>query len=157
MTGSIRFWYTSDTAAHAEALMDPITTALVALTNAHLQTSRGASNPTPSFGYGSDAAYAPIEDKAALTFNTARLGRHTVQVPAPLAAIFLADEQTVDPANTLVAAFVSAFTATVSTAFVSTADGAAIIGYVGGVRRRSKLRRKMTIFTLNPAETGPGE
>lgn len=157
MTGSVRLWLTSDSATDTNDLITPFITALEALTNAHMTSSRGSAGDTPEFGYGSDAQYAPIEDKASLTYFTARAQRHTYRIPAPKAAIFMSDEQTVNPANSLVVAFNTAILDTVTSAFFSDAQGNPLTGYVGGIRTRSKLRRKFTIFTLNPAESGPGE
>lgn len=157
MTATISMWYTTDTADHAVTLIAPITTALQDLTNAHIEVVRGGSTLTPDFGYGDDAQYAPIEDKASLTFVTAHLTRHVVRIPAPKATLFEADEQTVDPADTLVVAFRDAVLATPTGAFMSNSSGQALTGLIGGVRTRSKLRRRMSIFTLNPEETGPGE
>jgi hypothetical protein len=69
----------------------------------------------------------------------------------------MADEQTVNPANALVIAFNTAMLDTITNTFVSDALGNTFTGFVGGIRTRNKLRRKFTIYTKNPAETGPGE
>ncbi len=157
MTSTMKFWVTTDNAADAATLGGAITTALAAMTNAHITSTRGSYADTPEFGYGSDAQYAPIEDKASLTYVTQRQVLHRFRVPAPKATVFMADEQTVDPADTLIVAFNTAFLDTITNTFVSDALGNPLTGYVGGIRTRSPLRRKVNIYTLNPAETGPDE
>lgn len=130
-----------------------VLTALDALTNCALASATGpATNPALPVVYGTNAAYPSVEDKAIFTFTSAVGSIHRFQVPAPLAAIFLADGETIDPANTLVTAFTSAVVAnTVSR------DGVAITFGAFGTRIRRKMHRKFNIFTKNPALTGPGE
>ena len=138
-----------DTAAHAAA----IRAALDALTNASLNAAHGidAISPLPAT-YGAAGQFQSVEDKAHLTFTDASGQAHRYSVPAPLAAIFLADLETVDPANSLVGAF---STAILAGAF--SRNGIAVTAFIGGVRIRRKLHRRLDIFTKNPAETGPGE
>jgi hypothetical protein len=126
---------------------------MVPLSNAVLQSYIGpATQPAQEVVYGTNAVYPAVEDKAIFTFQTATGGIHRLQIPAPKSTIFLADGETVDPANTDVVAFVSAVIANAVT------RNGEVIGFGAfGTRIRRKLHRKLTIFVKNPDETGPGE
>jgi len=137
----------ADTAAQA------IATPLDALTNAHLQQAIGPFTSLPTeVIYGANATYGSIEDKAIFTFQTANGTIHRVQVPAPIAAIFLADGETIDTTNTLVVAFVSAY---IANAFSRT--GVAITFGAQGTRIRRKMHRRANIFVLDPSLVGTEE
>lgn len=130
-----------------------ILTPLIALTNAALAAATGPStNPALPVTYGTNAAYPSVEDKAIFTFTSAVGSIHRVQVPSPIAAIFLADGETIDPSNTLVTAFVSAYVAN-----AVSRDGVAITFGAFGTRIRRKMHRRFSIFTKNPSLSGPGE
>jgi hypothetical protein len=123
------------------------------LTNAAFQSSSGPETAAPiEVVYGGAATYENVEDKATFTFQTASGAIHRYRIPAPVAAIFLADGETVDPANTAVVAFVSAVIAN-----AVDRNGNAIAFGAVGIRQRVKIRRKLTVFTKTPSLSGPDE
>lgn len=149
----MRYNVNAATAALQFTASAAIKTAILPLTNCAFQSSRGpVTDPPTEVVYGTNADFPSAEDKAVFTFQTAAGAIHRFQVPAPKAAIFQADGQTVDPTNTDVVAFVAAIIAN-----ATNTNGAAIAFGGFGVRARRKLQRKQTIFWLNPAETGPDE
>lgn len=127
--------------------------AMVPLTNASAQALHGPANaPATEVIYGTNAEFPTVEDKVVFTFQSANGSIHRYQIPAPKSSIFLADGETVDPANTDVVAYTSAV---VANAF--SRDDIAVTFGGFGIRKRVKLRRKLTIFTKDPTLTGPGE
>lgn len=152
-TAVFRFRVTGATPAALETSAAAVVTALTPLTNAHLQSANGpySQDPTEAI-YGTNASYASIEDKAVFTFQTGAGAFHRFQVPAPIAAIFLADGETVDHSNTSVTAFTSAMVAN-----AVDNNGNLIAFGATGIRVRRKLRRRTNIFTLDPSLTGPDE
>jgi hypothetical protein len=150
-TAASRFWVSgSGTVATQAAAASAVIVAMNAITGLALQSASGPSTtfaqeavyPSPVTGY--DTA----EDKAVFVFQTAAGTRHSYAVPGPLTSIFLADLQTVNPANAGVIAYVGAVIAN-----VTNAHGDAVAFFVGGVRRRGKNRRKLNIFVLTPSLT----
>jgi hypothetical protein len=103
--------------------------------------------------YGATAEYETSEDKAVLTFADPAGFLHRFQIPAPLAAGFLADKETVNSAETNMAALITWMSAYL---YGRKTDTAALT-YIGGVRIRRKTHRKLNIMVKNPALTGPGE
>lgn len=73
------------------------------------------------------APYASVKDGAALVFQTASGALVRITVPAPDSGIFMADNETVDPAT--IAALIAAVIAD-----VVTADGIAVTAFVAGYR-----------------------
>jgi hypothetical protein len=128
-----------------------------AISNANLEHSMGAAwNGANGFGYGSQATFGSAEDKAALSFNTLG-GTHTLQIPAPKAAIFLTDAETVNAAQSDIVALVAEIVDGETTAFVTDAAGNQVTGMIGGFRVRRKNQRKVNIFTKAPNESIPAE
>lgn len=82
-------------------------------------------NPTPA---PVAAQYPNVSDAAVLVFQDAAGNQTSLQVPAPLASTFLADQMTVDPAA------VATFTAAAIGTLV-TASGLPVVAFIGGVRR----------------------
>jgi len=123
---------------------------LAAVSNA---TVRLVSQDHPSVSYGSASVYQDVEDKAQLVFVDPLGGFHRFQIPAPKAAGFDTDGETVLASETNMAALIASFT---SITYGRTSDTAALV-YVGGIRIRRKFQRKFNIITKNPAETGEGE
>jgi len=76
------------------------------------------------------AALQSVLDAAMLTFSTTSSSLVTVTLPAPIASIFFADGETVDPAQ--IAAIIAAVVGTVQTVGGSTATA-----FVSGTRVRS--------------------
>ena len=153
-TSRVNFFvlYDGATFADGESAAGGVRAALVALTNAALISRRGLDgNFQNSNVFGATANYVDVEDKANLTLIATDGTFHHMQIPAPLSTIFTADGETVDQANSLVVALVTALSAT-------TGSSGARIGsqslspfpakcLVGGKRLRRKLHRRETIFT----------
>jgi hypothetical protein len=116
--------------------------------------------------FNSSGDYLTVEDKAVFVFASATGSLHRFQLAAPLASIFMADSVTVDTTQAVVKQFIADITAT---AFGGTNPNVLILraacdqdsnilkSYVGGYRARRKMQRRFSIFTQNPALTGPGE
>jgi hypothetical protein len=152
-TARVSFYVTGATATLQATAANNIFVTLTPLTNAAFQSSSGPETAAPTeVIYGTNSEYANAEDKAIFTFQAANGSIHRLQVPAPIAAIFQADGETVDPANAAVVAFVAAFIANA----VTSAGGAIGFG-ANGTRIRRKMHRRFSIFTKDPALTGPGE
>lgn len=153
-TARMSLFCTDTTAALALTDMTNVYNLLAALTFAAVGPAKGAYTTSPTTNaYGTASEYQNIEEKAVFTFQTATGALHRYQLPCPKAAIFLADKETIDPANTDVAAF----TAAVIANKVSSRDGSLITAFVGGVLARRKMQRRFNIYTKNPQLTTPGE
>lgn len=120
----------------------------------------GGANLVQDLAYGlSTSETDNAEDAVELAFQTANGTVSRISVPAPLDSIFLADNQTVNPANGDVAALVTQLLQTASwsgNGVASTKSGAALVAFLGGVRVRRSTRRRMNIFVRNPELTAPG-
>jgi hypothetical protein len=123
---------------------------LVAVSNA---TVRLVSQDHPSVSYGAASVYQDVEDKAQLVFTDTLGYMHRYQIPAPKAAGFDTDGETVLASETNMAALITALT---TYTYGRTSDTAPLV-YIGGIRIRRRFQRKFNIITKNPAETGPGE
>lgn len=158
-TATMKMYVVNATAAGALTAATAIVNAMDDLTNAANNGARGAYTSPPSANsYGTDAQYESIEDKAVLTFRTATGSPHRYQVPAPIAALFRVDGETVkspdaggDAQEILMDILVDAMVGV-----VSSRDGNLLAAYIGGTRRRTKNQRKFNIYTLNPDLSGPG-
>lgn len=151
-TSSVKMFILGDTQADAATVAGDIKTAMDALTNAASGGARGALTTSPAVNsYGANAEYERIETKAVLVFQTSTGALHRYRIPAPKSAIFMADGETVDPANGLVTAFVTAMLAG-----AASRDGVALASYIGGTLAFSPMQRRYNIFTKNPALSGPG-
>lgn len=110
--------------------------------------------------YGASGQTDNAEDAAVFYFSTAEGTIAKIGIPAPKDAIFLADNMTVNPADTDVAAFIAEMLApagyTAGTAVASTKSGAGYVTYLGGLRVRRKTRRKLNIWVKDPTLTLPG-
>lgn len=151
-TASLMFFVTGAAISDQNTAAAAIQNTLQALTNAHLEGGTGPSPIVPAAPTaGATAVYQNVEDKATFTFDTATGVVHRLSIPAPIAAIFQADGETVDYSNAAVAAFVTAYTAN-----AVTRDGTRVTLSIGGQRKRSKTRRRFNVRTRNPALTGQG-
>jgi len=83
------------------------------------------ASPTPV-----SATYATVDDFAELWLQTSANTILTLTVPAPKSSMFLADQETVDPAG----AFVTGLMA-VATGLVCDLAGNTVTNFVGGIRR----------------------
>lgn len=89
---------------------------------------------------GAPGTYDSIEDKAMLEFISESTGQlYLTQIPGPISADFMADEETVDPAATHIAALIAELSANESPKSGVAKD----LVYVKGYRRRAKTRRKL--------------
>lgn len=142
-------------------------TDLEQLTNAAVQSTLGPATSAPAAPtYGTAATYENVEDRCYFNFVTATGIIIRLSVPAPLEGIFMADQKTVDDTNTAVKQLIAdALNVTFGGTAPTTGQTEPICNrgaqvatkWVGGFRQRRKTRRKMTIWTLSPDETGPDE
>lgn len=120
----------------------------------------GGLEPQALQGYGTVTNdYDNAEDAAVFTFATDSGTVAKISVPNPLDSIFLADKMTVDPANANVITFLEAINAggdATASPVGATASGAFYNTFLGGLRKRSKTRRKLNIWVRNPELTAPG-
>lgn len=142
------FWSPASTLATVGAFALGMTPLLQALSNANTFDPLGAAAAPVQ---GSGAEFPTAEDKMEITFQTASGALHRYQIPAPKSAKFLADNETVNFADTDVTAYVNYVIAN-----VSSRDGDPITAAVGGMRVRVKLQRKFNIRSRNPLTTGQG-
>lgn len=79
------------------------------------------------------------EDKLYLEFQTAVNGQKwTTQIPGPVGTDFGVDDETVDPTDTDIAAFITLVEGSLSTKW-----GTGSLKFIKGYRRRSKTRRRV--------------
>lgn len=154
-----RVWVVSDTAAHFATWIGVGEPLFGALTNAGIFGIPGAFGGRPAVGtYGTASDYQDITLKAVLVFVDTQGGIHRFGIPSPKRSIFLADGTTVDEANTDVVALATHFiTGTAGPTNASDRDGNGLSKFVGGFLSKKRQRRRLNIFILNPAETGPAE
>lgn len=136
-----------------------ICAAMQALSNLYpIEQSGLASVILNPAGLGGNVTFPNAEDKAVLSVLTQAFTITRFSVPAPKAAIFLADGETVDPANGLVTALIGALTAVDAGGGTAVSNqGAAFLSLIGGARARRRFQRKTTIWTLDPTLTDPEE
>lgn len=125
---------------------------LAAISNAHVDDANDAA-PINKRIYGTSGEYDTVEDKAVLTFTDDIGNLHRYQVPAPKAAIFSADQETVNPANAAVASVIT----DMSTFAYGNYNSASPLVYIGGVRLRRRMQRKVNIFIKDPTLAEPAE
>jgi hypothetical protein len=120
---------TRQTIVRGNATLAAVQAAVLGVSNADYQKAwegstiiNGAPIPLPS-------QYQSVPDAAVLTFATALPSLVYLTIPAPQAAIFLADQETVDP--TKIAVLAAAVIGT-----VIDSSGNVVTSYIGGVRRR---------------------
>jgi redox-sensitive bicupin YhaK (pirin superfamily) len=155
-TASVRWYVTAATQADAATDAAAQVGFMAALSNAAVQSVRGASNMSPAaVVYGTNADYEDIEDKASFVFETAAGSIHRYQIPAPKASIFLADGETIDFTNAAVATFVSNWIG-LGPGPTSDRDGNGLAVSVGGTRTRVRQQRRFSTITRNPTLTGQG-
>jgi len=140
-------------ASNAAVLTDAaaLTVLLQNVSNAHVFQTADAHKGV--YTLGTAATYLDAEDKMVLVFNDPDGGLHRYQVPAPKSAGFLADQETVNSAQTDVAALITAFGTYI---YGDQLDTAPLV-YLGGSRQRRKQSRKFNIITRDPSLANPGE
>ncbi len=115
-----------------------IASAAQAISNAELSSVeilRHATDLAPADP--EDGPYARHSDKAALTFTAGDGTTVQLEIGAPLATIFKSDKKNVNPADSDVDAFITYFLA-----HAKSAEGAALIGYQRGIRKRNSRIKK---------------
>lgn len=146
---TVRFYVHSiaGTPANLTTVAQAVVTAIANMSVAAFQAAHGPqnSNQLPVTYGASGTDYQDVQMKAVMAFSSATGAIHRYMVPAPTAAQFKSDKQTLDPANANVAALITAMTTSVAAgdAFVSDRDGNQITLYLGGLfkaRRVSKVR-----------------
>lgn len=149
--GRVQMWVTYGNLTDAATKVTALDGAIIGLSNGNAYRSGGVvgSFDGPP-GYGATAVYEDAEDKAVMTFQDAMGAIHRYSIPAPKQAIFLADGETVNPANALVTAFTGAMTAASGTAFVSSRSQIALTVFLGGFRQKRRMQRRLNIRVLAP-------
>lgn len=156
----VKFFIAYDHAAPLDARTVGLNviTAINGLTNCFSLNGYGPFSEVAGEGYGTVATFEDVEDKARITFVDSAGGLHRLDIPAPIGTgggnIFLADAETVSPAK--IAALTTALTTAVTAAFVSNRGKQPIASVLGGVRRRSKSRRKLTVYSKSANLDEPG-
>jgi hypothetical protein len=121
-------------------------TALGAATNAAICRAWGFVNTNNLTPYGGTGNYQDKEDQAKLVFQNNALQLVSYTVPAPKAAMFLADGETVDPtAATLGYNLAAALAANATDKF-----GVTLANWLGGKRLRRRAQKKVTAWTRTP-------
>lgn len=145
--GKIRFYvFDGGTPITQAAAAGAVLAAVDTISNGHRQTWRGPDTGianTP--GYGSVAQFQNAEDKAVFTFYGASGAYHRLMVPSPASSIFEPDLETVDQANANVVTLITAVLAN-----ATDSAGTAISGFVGAVRGRRKMQRRLNLLILTP-------
>lgn len=155
-TGTFRYFINGNpgTAMDVAVQVGVTRVAFAALSNAAVQSASGYNSLTGVVQYGAAATYLPIYTKAVMLFQDSAGGMHKYRVPSPKAALFLADQQTINPANTLVMAFVAAMiTAGSGGVYNSTKSGLQIINFFGGILESAAPRRRYGFLQLTPGLT----
>jgi|SRR5438105_4476997 len=149
-TARVSLYINQGGGASVPAVSAQIAAALAGLTNAHVTDPMAAPGVVV---YGGTGTYQDIEDKAVISLADGFGKLHRYQVPAPLASLFLADGETVDSANAALATLLAVFAG----GNIVDRGGTQVAQFVGGVRQRRRVHRKINIFTKNPLLTGPAE
>jgi hypothetical protein len=102
------------------------------------------------------ALYQSVQDKAELVFQDVGGSFHRYQIPCPIGGggtpIFMGDGVTVNPANAAIVAIVSQ-----AIDQFTSATGAALSLFLGGIRLRRRLPRRLNITVLAPDDVSPAE
>ena|ERR1041384_2037473 len=146
---SVFIRWDSAAAQGAETVAATLGNAIAAATNANWEGASGPYSFVSVPALGTAATYVDIEDKAVLSYLSGTGQLHRLSIPAPKATLFYADQQTVEKADTLVAAITAAMILVSGTAYVSDRGGTAYIAtpFVGGQRKRVRTQRRMSIYT----------
>lgn len=123
---------------------------VAAATNANVGTNIDSE---PDFAYGASAMYASVEDGALLTFRGPTGKLHRYKIAAPISANFNTDQETVLASATAIAAVINDF----QTFVYGDPEDTAPLVYIGGVRIRRKMHRRLSIFVKDPSLGIPAE
>jgi len=156
-TANMKFYidFTAGTVANASTFGGALVTLLDALTNAAIQSAHGPAGLYGVLQYGAHPAeYQSVEQKAVLVFQDSSGQLHRFKLPAPVVAMFLADQQTVNPAFGGVASLITKLTtADVNGVFAVSRQDLPFSNYIGGFYATTKLRRRLNVTVLTPALT----
>ena len=119
-------------ALRTNATASVIAAALQAVSNSG-QLQYWESPPVTPANPATAAIYQSNKDQAVLFFQCADATLAQLEIPAPLASIFMADADTVDPANALVILLIAACLA--PGAELLSASGSPAVAYTGGRRQ----------------------
>lgn len=151
----------AEAAPDAYSVAHNLSGAITAATNAALIGATGPFSLALPSAYGDRADYVDAEDKAIIVVQSSGGTLHRFAIPAPKAAVFMADGQTVSPSSGLVTAFVTALATPTGSAYVSDRTGVGYgsgsAGFVGGYRTRRRMSRRLTIWTLSGGLDEPAE
>ena len=155
----VKAYISADTDVHAITQFGNWLGAVDTLTNAQLFSAPGIGGElTVSGDYGTSAEFDSVTDKAVMSFIDSAGQIHRMQIPAPKAAIFLADKITVDRAQTDVAAYINLMVnGPENVYFNSTRGGLQFSSFAGGLRTKKPNRRRTTIFTKSGNLDEPAE
>ncbi len=156
---SVFIRWDSAAAQGAEVVGAGLGAAIPAASNANWEGASGPYSFVSVPAYGTASTYQDVEDKATLSYLGGSGTLHKLSVPAPKSAIFLADAETVNKANALVAAITAAMILVSGTAFVSDRGGIAYTAtpFIGGMRTRRRFQRRRGVtLPLNRKSPGPG-
>jgi hypothetical protein len=118
------------------ATLGTIATDLDTMSNARQVQRRGPSTTADTGASGTNATYPNVEDKAVLVFKGVGGSTHRYSIPAPKAACFLTDGETVDAAAGIVAPVIADILAV-----ACDASGTALVSFSKGFRRRRLSKR----------------
>lgn len=149
-TSRMRFLIGDATVTAINTDANALVVLLQAVSNAHAYRT---DLQTPDHTYGTTAQYATTEDKAELTFLDQQGKIHRFQVPAPKAAGFNTDTETVLSSETNMGNLITGISTYVYGSITDTSP----MTYVSGVRVRRRLVRKATGFTKDPTLGIPEE
>lgn len=151
-TARITFCIAAETLDDATTVGGLLVPALSLLTNGVLQRSIGPyTGFETDLSYGSTDEYQSVNDKLTVVFTTGDGGAHRYQVPAPKAALFLADSETADPGNADLAAFYGIVLANA----VCGREGDVLTRFVGGQLNHRKRAKRIGTYVFRPDLSGP--
>lgn len=148
--GRVRFYVAQTGTQITQATAaNTIITDMNALTNAFLQAAHGPINQAPlDVNYGGLAQFQNAADKMMMVFQSSAGTWHRYQIPAPKATNFLTDLETVDPSVLAVSTYIADMIANTTDQF-----GNALTKYIGGIRLRRKISKRLNITILGPGDT----
>jgi len=149
-----QFYTQAGSAALALTQARQITDSLASLSNCYVENVMGAWTIHPVLHvYGVDSLYSSVEIKLILAFLDTNGGIIQVEVPSPKAEVFLSDGEDLDYSNVDLDNCIAQLLAN----NLCGRGGFVASFLIGGRRAQSRRRRRQSIFSLNPSETGPGE
>jgi hypothetical protein len=121
---------TRQTILRGNATLAPVEAALITVSNADTQRCWEGPTQVNATPATTNATYPTVADYAVLIYQDAGGDLVYITLVAPQSSIFMADQETVNPA-----AIAAVSTAVIG--LVTTGGGGVVTAYVGGFRRRS--------------------